>query len=124
MKKSLATLALVGTAAATLLGTGTATAASPAENKASVDNFNTITGAATTGGTIAGTGIGLVTGCIIGGVATGPFLPAGCAAGAIPGAALGGAIGTVAVGGPAAVATLVDVGQTHLAAPETTHWAQ
>ncbi|WP_068271418.1 hypothetical protein [Aldersonia kunmingensis] len=121
MKKSLTTLALIGTAAATLLGTGTATAASPAENKASLDNFNTITGAATIGGTLAGTGVGLVAGCIIGGVAG--SVP-GCVAGAATGAALGGAIGTVAVGGPAALATLVDVTQTHIAPPETTHWAQ
>ncbi|WP_068274770.1 hypothetical protein [Aldersonia kunmingensis] len=127
MKKSVTTLALIGTAAATLLGTGTAMAASPAENKASIDNFNSITGAATVGGTVAGTGAGLVAGCVIGGGLTAPtvvFVPAGCVAGAATGAAIGGALGTVVAGGPAAIATGVDLAQTLQAAPGTTHWAQ
>lgn len=100
--------------------------ASTAENHAALDNFAKVTGAAMTGGGLAGTVAGAAIGCVVGGVATAPtvvFVPAGCVAGAVTGAGIGGVLGTIAVGGPAAVATGVDLAQTYMSAPGTTHWA-
>ena len=99
--------------------------ASTQENNAALDNFSKVTGAAVTVGGLAGTVAGGVIGCIVGGVVTSPtivFIPAGCAAGVGVGAAVGGVVGTAIVGGPAAIATGVDLAQTYLAEPGTTHW--
>lgn len=124
MKKiiTLAGLVLVGSAVAT----GTAHAENPVapalkpvastqENNAALDNFSKITGAAATGGGLVGTGVGAVIGCIV-------TLPV-CLPGLVTGAGIGGVVGTLAFGGPALVATGVDLAQTYMAEPGTTHWA-
>ena len=124
MKNTIATAALV-TVAAVALGAGSAGAASNEENARSIENFSRTVGAATATGTIVGTGIGLVGGCLFGAATalpTGPGALIACGAGAIPGAALGALIGTVVIGGPVAVLTLADVAMTGSAAPHTTGW--
>lgn len=88
--------------------------ASTQENNAALDNFSKVTGAAMTGGGVAGTVAGAVIGCVV-------TLPL-CLPGLVTGAGIGGVVGTVIFGGPAAVATGVDLAQTYLAEPGTTHW--
>lgn len=98
----------------------------------SQDDFNAALGVAANQvglasglGVLLGTAIGLAGGCVAGavvGTALMPPLffagaPGGCIAGAISGAALGAAIGTVAIGGPAAVVSLVQMYNT-LTAPQ------
>jgi hypothetical protein len=93
----------------------------------SQDNFNDALGVASsqvglaTGiGVLVGTAIGLAGGCVAGmvvGTALMPPLflagaPGGCLAGAISGAALGAAVGTVAVGGPVAVLSAIQMFNT------------
>jgi len=93
--------------------------ASNAENAASEQNFISIVTTATTTGGIVGLAAGAVLGCLVG-------LPAagiGCIPGIAAFAPVGGVIGTIVFGGPAMVAAGVDLGQTLLAAPGTTHWS-
>lgn len=90
--------------------------ASAVENQRSLNDLTTQFGLATTIGGFVGTAIGATIGC----VAT---LVAGCVAGLLTGASLGGIIGTIAVGGPALIATGIDYLATTQAPDGTTRWA-
>lgn len=121
-------IALAGLAAAAV-AVGSAApsfAASDQENQAAIQNLQSITGAAVTAGSLGGTAAGAVIGCVVGGVATAPtivFTPLGCATGAITGAGIGAVVGTIVAGGPALIATAVELVNTLQAPAGSTHWA-
>jgi hypothetical protein len=104
MKKFIA--ASLITIAATLGISGSAQAGTPEQNNAAMQEFSSTVGVATTTGGLVGTGVGFITGCILGGLVTSPtvvFVPIGCLTGGATFAAAGGVIGTLVVGGPTAV---------------------
>lgn len=119
-------IAVVAGAAVAVSAAGPAFAASEQENQAAIANLQNITGAAVTAGSLGGTVAGAVIGCVVGGVATAPtivFTPLGCAAAGVTGAGIGAVVGTIAAGGPALIATAVELVNTYQAAPGTTRWA-
>ncbi|RDI63239.1 hypothetical protein [Nocardia pseudobrasiliensis] len=93
--------------------------ASPIENQRAMNDFASKFGIATAVGGFVGTAIGAVVGCIFGL----PLFGVGCLAGLPLGAGIGGILGTVAVGGPALIATAVDLVNTMTAAPGSTQWS-
>lgn len=111
MKKIIATTAISAAALAGPL-VGTAHADTVEENNAAMRDFTTSVGVATTVGGLAGTGVGALIGCAIGGGLTAPtvvFIPLGCLTGGVTGAGIGGVVGTLVVGGPTAVIKGVQV---------------
>ncbi|MRH89195.1 hypothetical protein GFY24_17350 [Nocardia sp. SYP-A9097] len=90
--------------------------ASPIENNRAMGDFSSQFGLATTIGTFVGTALGAVVGCLV-------TLPAGCVPGLTVGASVGGIIGSIAIGGPALVATGIDLLTTMQAADGTSKWA-
>ncbi|KIQ14122.1 glycine zipper family protein [Rhodococcus sp. MEB064] len=96
-------------------------AASPAENTAAEQSFNSQLGLATSIGGLTGTIIGAGVGCILGG---GPVVLPTCLTGAVTGAGIGGVIGTIAAGGPTLVVAGIDLLNTYNAAPGTSKFAE
>ncbi|MFI5781089.1 hypothetical protein [Nocardia sp. NPDC051570] len=93
--------------------------ASPIENQRAMNDFASKFGIATAIGGFVGTAIGAVVGCAFGL----PLFGVGCLAGLPLGAGIGGILGTIAVGGPALIATAVDLVNTMTAAPGSTQWS-
>lgn len=91
--------------------------ASAEENQRAMSNFSTQFGLATGIGSFVGGLIGAVIGCIV-------TIPAMCAPGLIAGFGLGGIIGTLVVGGPALLASGVELMETMQAPDGTSKWAK
>ncbi|MFI8565675.1 ammonium transporter [Rhodococcus sp. NPDC078407] len=108
---------------------GATTVASPQENMAAQDNFQSQLALATAVGSFTGSLVGAGVGCVIGG--TPPALtvvgiPAAvltCIGGALIGAPIGALAGTLTAGGPTLVVAGIDLINTLNAAPGTTPYA-
>ncbi|MBY4127478.1 ammonium transporter [Rhodococcus fascians] len=109
---------------------GATTVASPAENYAAQENFQSQLALATAVGSLSGTIVGAGVGCLIGGTPpalTGIGIPLGvltCIGGAAIGAPIGALAGTITAGGPTLVVAGIDLINTLNAAPGTTVYAK
>ncbi|MET9492522.1 hypothetical protein [Nocardia sp. NPDC006630] len=90
--------------------------ASPMENQRAMNDFSSKFGIATAIGGFVGTAVGAIIGCIV-------TIVAACVPGLLAGAGIGGILGTIAVGGPALLATGIDLINTMQAPDGTTQWA-
>jgi hypothetical protein len=110
--------------------------ASMQENNAALSEFNQVVGAAVTSGSLMGTTVGAVAGCLVGGALVGtatavptigllaiPGFLGGCVVTAIPAAGIGAVVGTIAVGGPALLVEGGNLAATHAAPAGTTRYA-
>ncbi|SEL57510.1 hypothetical protein [Rhodococcus maanshanensis] len=94
--------------------------ASPSENLIAQNTFNSQLALATATGGLTGTIIGCVVG-LVPGLAAGII---GALPGCVTGAGIGAIVGTIAVGGPTLIAAGIGLGQTLLAEPGTTMYAE
>ncbi|WP_077040418.1 hypothetical protein [Rhodococcus sp. MTM3W5.2] len=94
--------------------------ASPAENLSAQQTFSAQLAVATATGGLTGTIIGCVVG-LVPGLAAGII---GALPGCVTGAGIGAIVGTIAVGGPTLIAAGIGLGQTLLAEPGTTMYAE
>jgi hypothetical protein len=90
--------------------------ASDAENRKAMADFTTKFGLATGIGSFVGTALGATIGCVV-------TIAAGCVTGLATGATVGGVVGTVATGGPALIASGLDLINTLDAADGTSKYA-
>ncbi|MFC7446449.1 ammonium transporter [Rhodococcus daqingensis] len=100
-------------------GIGIKDIASPAENLLAQETFNAQLAVATASGALVGT----IIGAVVGGIVGAPTL-VGMLATIPVGATVGGIVGTIAVGGPTLIAAGIGLGQTLLAEPGTSQYAE
>ncbi|MEU0545627.1 hypothetical protein [Nocardia sp. NPDC005978] len=91
--------------------------ASAEENQRAMGNFSTQFGLATGIGSFIGGAVGAAVGCVV-------TIVAGCVPGLVAGFGIGGILGTIAVGGPALLASGVELMETMQAPDGTSRWAK
>ncbi|MGV9414208.1 hypothetical protein ACWDOP_30280 [Nocardia sp. NPDC003693] len=91
--------------------------ASAEENQRAMGNFSTQFGLATGIGSFIGGAVGAAIGCLV-------TIVAGCVPGLVAGFGIGGILGTIAVGGPALMASGVELMETFQAPDGTSKWAK